>query len=890
MPNGSGTKHSMRFLVCLIAVVFLMSLNAAAQATLGTLQGKVTDEQGGPLPGVAIAMKNIDTGYAYSSQSRVEGDYTIAGIQAGKYEVEVSLPGFEKQIRTGLIFNVGSILKIDFILKPSTISEEVTVTAPSPMVEVTKSEVSKVIDRAKIDDLPLLDRSFSALAMMKAGVSGDRSNAQPSGSEEITVDGVSNERVARNDQKTSIPADAIEEFRVLTNQFQAEFGNTSGMIWTVITRSGTNELRGRLSYFKKDETFDDVNYFVNHTGYEGAEIPEDQYTKPPYAYDLFGGVLGGPIKKDKAHFFISYEGLRQKSYTRIASPLVPQEEITVESKPNQLMAKLNYQLSKKHLFTLRYNMYSETETNQGIGGLSTKERGYDWENTVHDIQANWMFYPTGNTMNEFRVLYSGSDGEDFVHFPGTFSIDRPSGLFGKPSSYPQGGVEKRYQIVDNFSLFLDKHNIKFGFDVSRIKETGFAHYYMPGQFVFQTDSPFDPNDFNTYPLLFVYNAGNPVFDLDYTEAAVFVQDTWKISQRLTLNIGLRWNYYDCDGISIDHGDIRHFNPRFGFSYDPVGDGKTTIRGGIGTFTQNPQLNIGLFGALMAGMEVRTMYYPNYPDPFQPNPFMDPILGTLPIDQYTTAENMAPPTTVQATLGAEREIMKNVSVGLDLVYAKGSHFTRLENWNPVIPGTKNKRVDPTRGNAYTFADNGRSEYKAMYVTVTKRYADGWSLDVAYTLSESKADVESEQTQPWSYDADAWDRQYSYASNDARHRLTISGIVDLPWGFQLAGLFSYHSAFPWNAVYAQDKNLDSLKNDYVDQYRNSRRGFAYNNINLRLSKSFTIDRFRLQILAEAFNLFNTVNYYGIYPYFGTADFGIPIAADSPRQFQLGARIDF
>lgn len=289
--NGSKSSTIGLFAACLLTVFLLVGGNASAQATLGTLEGVTTDDQGVGLPGVTLTMTNKETGYSYSAVSRSDGRYVIAGIQPGIYDIEVILAGFETQKRMGMTFNVGGILKIDFALKASTLAAEVTVTAESPMVEVTKSEVSKVIDRSKIENLPLLNRSLSGLAMMKAGVVGDQSNAQPSGSEEVTVDGVSNERVARNDQKTTIPADAIQEFRVLTNQYQAEFGNSSGMIWTVQTRSGTNDLRGRLSYFMKDETFDDVNYFVNHDGYKGTKLSKDQYDNPPLQIQP---LRGGP--------------------------------------------------------------------------------------------------------------------------------------------------------------------------------------------------------------------------------------------------------------------------------------------------------------------------------------------------------------------------------------------------------------------------------------------------------------------------------------------------------------------------------------------------------------------------------------------------------------------
>ena len=297
--NGSKSGTIGLFAACLMTV-FLLVGNASAQATLGTLEGVTTDDQGVGLPGVTLTMTNKETGYSYSAVSRSDGRYVIAGIQPGQYDIEVVLAGFETQKRIGMTFNVGGILKVDFTLKASTLAEEVTVTAESPMVEVTKSEVSKVIDRSKIDNIPLVDRNFSGLAMMKAGVVGDQSNAQPSGSEEVTVDGVSNERVARNDQKTTIPADAIQEFRVLTNQYQAEFGNSSGMIWTVQTRSGTNDLRGRLSYFMKNETFDDVNYFVNHDGYKGTKLSKDQCTTSPLTSTTFSArSWAGPSRRTR---------------------------------------------------------------------------------------------------------------------------------------------------------------------------------------------------------------------------------------------------------------------------------------------------------------------------------------------------------------------------------------------------------------------------------------------------------------------------------------------------------------------------------------------------------------------------------------------------------------
>ena len=185
----------------------------------------------------------MDRGYEYRTVSRQDGHYIISGVEPGTYEVRVALPGFAAQIRQGLIIKVGAKLKIDFRLSVEILKEEIIVRAPAPMVEVAKSEISSVVDRREIDDLPLLDRDFAALTYTKPGIqeSGSgSSNAQPLGSEEMLVDGVSNENVPRNTMRTQLPADAIEEFRVITNQYQAEFGNSSGMMRTAITRSGTN--------------------------------------------------------------------------------------------------------------------------------------------------------------------------------------------------------------------------------------------------------------------------------------------------------------------------------------------------------------------------------------------------------------------------------------------------------------------------------------------------------------------------------------------------------------------------------------------------------------------------------------------------------------------------
>ena len=893
----ASIRKPMFVLAFLALAIFFTGAKAAAQTTSVTLEGRVTDEQGSPLPGATVAAKNAETGYAKSATTKEDGRYIISGLQAGRYECEISIPGFAKETRKGLAFAVGARLTIDFVLKQTTIEEEVTITAQSPVVETTKSEISGVVDRIKIDSLPLLDRDFAALTLIKAGVASEygdiRSNAQPYGSEDILTDGVSNEWVGRNTVNMAIPADAIQEFRVMTNQYEAEYGNASGMVRSALTRSGTNAFRGRAAFFYRDELFDNVNYFVNHEKYDGPELSKDEYEKAPFSHYNWSGNIGGPIKKDKAHFFLLYEGTSHKEYYTITSPLVEKETLPWDSSNNQLLFKLNYQLSEKNNFSFRYGLNRPRQNDVGAGGVFTKTMAYDNREIAHDVQFNWTNYPSDNTMNEVRVFYSyQSYSSHSAYDDNAYTIQRPSGYFGKYPNIPQEVPTTRYQLVENFSLFLGNHSLKFGVDASRVRSTGFVDQYVPGFYIFDTDEPFDPANFFTYPFLLVKSPKRADIDSPYWEVGAFVQDSWRVTPRLTLNYGLRYNYYQVQFLDIDTSNLRHFNPRFGFSWDPIGDGRTVIRGGIGTYSQNPQLNLGLLVGIMDQLVIQYLFYPGYPNPNVPNPFLPPIPPMdVPLSKYQGEPNMIAPYTVQTTLGFQREFVTDLSIGFDLVWSKGQKLSRVENDNAIIPGTRFLRPDMTKADIFVFRMAGKSDYKGLYVTVSKRYSHGWSLDIAYTLSKGMADVETEQTEPFSYDPDGWDRMYGPTDFDARHRLAVMGILDLPWGFQFSGLGYYRSAIPWTPFYLTDVNLDSLPSDMEPgKNRNSRRGFDQLFLNLRLSKYFNIERLRLQIFAEVYNLSNKANFGSVFDRIDTPDFGKPTTAGDPRRFQLGARFDF
>lgn len=875
-----------------------------AQSSLAALEGRVTDDNKNPLPGADISIKNTASGYVLGSVARPDGTYIISGIQAGTYDITVSLSSFATQIRKGVTFAVGAKVSIDFSLTPSTISKEVTVIAEAPMVEVTKSEISTVVNRDMIEALPLLNRDFSGLTVVTAGVIEGVANGQPFGSGEMSVDGTSDKSVMQNTILTMIPADAIQEFRVITNQAMPEFGNMSGLATTAITRSGTNEIRGRLSLFYRNENLANPNYFVNHAEYNGPELPKDQWQKSPYSRWNLGGFIGGPIKKDKAHFFIAFEGVDTRPYVLITSPLVPRESVEQKTWNYHILAKFNYQLNKSNQFSLRFDVAPFHGDNQGIGGLYTKERAVTYRERNFSAHGEWTWFPSSKTMNELRVQFNYMRSYSDPLDNSLYTIERPSGYLGKDQVYLQYNNEDKYELADNFSLFLGDHSLKAGIDyIYAPSGTSRMDLYVPGMIVFTTDAPFNAGDPSTYPYLFQYNSTHkPVsLNMPYSLLGIFVQDSWKAHPRFTLNYGLRWNYYNLTGLKFKPGDIHNFNPRIGFSWDPTGQGTSSIRGGIGTYTANLNSQCAVPIMFWKQFKLRIRVFPGYPDPNALNPFI-PIKIDFPADtgDYVSSTLIAP-WSLQTSLGYQRELAKDISVSADLIYSKGYNLLRAENLNPVIPGTIYDHVDPTRTNVMAVSDKGKSEYEGLYLTFSKRYSNGWSLDVSYTLSKSMADTDSQGgdirvdqggvTTPWSYDANAWERAYGRTFYDARHKLTITGIADLPLGFQLTGLFYYRSATPWNAVYAEDVNLDSLTGDYVDFHRNSRTGFDAMWLNLRLSKFIRFSSsLRVQLFAEAYNVTNRANFATVQSVLGTAQFGKPLAADDPRLIQLGVRLDF
>jgi len=883
-------KHNKKIIVIIFCIVFLLLMfyqKIFSQETLVTVYGFVSVMSENQLPGASITVKNLDTGYEYQAISQDDGRYIISGIQPGQYEMKVEMAGFAIEKKPNIIFNIGAKFKIDFDLQIEKIKEEIVVTAEVPLIEISKSEVSSVVEKKEIEDLPLKDRDYQELVKLLPGVQESTSNAQAWASEEIMLDGVSNTRNMEKDNRSNIPADAIQEFRVFTNQFSAEYGNASGLLTNSITRSGGNEIRGRLSFFWRSEVFDSKNYFardIDKTELDGL---------------YYGGFIGGPIKKDKTHFFLAFEGLYKKTFRLVTSPLVPQESVPSQATNTQFLFKLNHNFSGKNMFTFRFSYDQPLVTNYNVGGLRTKEQAADESIKSYDFQGNWTSVTSSNTLNELRLLYGTFREEKTVNNPDDFYIVRPSGFLGGLYTAPYQYSEKRVQIVENFSIYLKNHTMKIGFDLNFISTDGDYSIYYPGMYQFNTDETFNSMDPVSYPFLFVGAQNKQVLDsFKVNNHGFFIQDSWNIHQNITLNLGLRYNYYDLESLDIDNSTWKSFNPRFGFSWDISGDNKTSLRGGIGTFSNSIFTFYAARVAQSKAADLRIILMPGYPDPNQPNPF-SPFLPfpttELPPLEYVSQEKQIPPYTMQVTLGVQRQIFEDTLVNVDLVWSKGYGLLRDNNLNAGIPGSNGLlRPDMTKGDVFVYESSGKSEYKAIQLGLKKRYSNGWSGKLAYTFSKSMTNVASdwlgtEEQMSWNNP----DKDWGPHQFDARHRLNLTGTFDLPYGFRISAIVRYFSAYPYNIILGYDANKDGQNLDYEEGVnRFSARGQDFFSIDTRIIKDIQLKPLNFQLFVDIFNLTNRANFIAN-SYIGnrqSANFGNPTAACDPRLIQLGLRIDF
>jgi Carboxypeptidase regulatory-like domain/TonB dependent receptor len=875
---------------------------ARGQAITATLQGVVRDVSRAVLPGATVTLRDLTTGFVRTTTTDTAGSYVLSQLPAGMYDLSVELSGFKTVRREAIRFQIGQETTLDVALEVGGVAETVTVRGEAPLVEVTKSSLGQTISREQIDSLPLPGRQASSLALLVPGVVQRGTSTeepvgtggQPRGSGETLVDGVSTELMAVNSIRSTTPPDAVQEFQVITNQYQAEFGNATGVILNTITRSGTNDLHGRIYYFQRDEALDARNAFAT--------------SEASFEQKQTGGWLGGPIVRDRTHYFVSYEATRRLQIATVTSPVAP-GDVEQPFDNNQILGKVTHQFNANNRLTGRFGLDRPERDNVGVGGNTLEEVGFKQLSEDLSYVGHLTSVLSNRALNEVRVQLSDARSQLDPKRADVFTIMRPTSTSGKASNVPQAFPELRFQLVDNYSYEYGRHRIKVGIDFNRVVlGDGYVYQNTPGVFQFDTDRPFDASDLTTYPRAFVGNEGDPNFRFVSTGVAAFAQDAWHLPRNVTLNLGLRYDAWDVTGLDLQKSN---FAPRLSAAWDPFGTNKTVIRAGYGVFYNNVLTNVTLFTTFLANQRSIVIPNPGYPDPFSRGTPLNAPLST-----YIAQPDQPLPVAYHTTAGFQREIGSRWSVGADYVNSRGRDLIRIVDTNPTLPPAYTSRIDPTRGFVRILESTGYSDYDGLLVNLRGRVSARDQIQVAYTLASYKTTTEADNNPIQQDDLNKND-SYGYGDNDQRHRLVVSGYVTLPWDIQLGGVLTARSGVPFNITTGTDINRNSVFNErpnlapgarvgtddmkdrssfvnpglaFGDLPRNAGRRPAYWTLDARIAKRFRIGPTSIEGLVEAFNLTNRVNYNGFVGNLSSGQFGRPNTAFDARQVQLGVRFEF
>lgn len=633
------------FSIAAIIAAVCISISAQSQTTTGTVQGTVTDPNGAVISGATITVRNNATGFERTANSNSDGFFTAPLLPLGQYKMTVSAGGFANTVLDNVDVTIGQTLNLNIAMKVGGASETVDVSAEAEGVETARTELSTQINQRSVENLPINRRDFSRFALLTPGVSivqgpdGDEItiNGQKGIQNNVSIDGADSNNPFFGEQRGgqrpafTISLESVKEFQVVPVGASAEFGRSSGGFINAVTKSGTNKFSGAAFLFFRNQSLSGQNPDAVDAG-----LPVEDFTN----YQ-FGGNIGGPIKKDKAFFFLAYERNDGESSkpnfidpvlanifaTRFGSP----DEETVINRTNDadvLLAKVDINVNGNNLLTLRHN-YSRAEQINGTFDVPTwgsSANGRETDNSNAFIaQVVTNFTPT--LLNEFRFQWAKEERPRFYDGPdlpdttiGTFAGDI-SYRFGRPFFLPVPSDDVRLQFTDNFTIIKGNHTVKLGADLNRTRVSQTFIGFARGRYIFAAPTielaiqGFQDYINNVSPAglsLFLQFApiGNRTIEEAGTQAyttiepGLYVQDSWQMRRNLTLNMGFRWEAqfqpdpinapsdtaysefvndprFPSDGTIPDFTD--GWSPRLALSWSPGSDGKTAIRLGAGIY-------------------------------------------------------------------------------------------------------------------------------------------------------------------------------------------------------------------------------------------------------------------------------------------------------------------
>ncbi len=910
--------------------------------------GDVSDIGGSTLPGVRVVAVNQDTGFEHNASTREDGSYSLT-VPPGTYVVSISAEGFEAQTQTVRAL-IGQALTLDFRLSlDSVFTENITVVGDRP-VEIRTTEVATNVTSEQIENLPQSDRNFLNFAGLAPGVRVSNNEfrkeisagALPSQNTNVFIDGASYKNdilqggVVGQDASRGnpFPQNAVQEFRVLTQNYKAEYQKASSAIIAAITKSGGNATRGDVFLYYQDKSLAEQDDFSEERG-------ED---KPEYERFQGGVSIGGPIRRDQLHYFFSYERNEQERANTVflgSATDFPAFQDYVGSfvspfESDLYFGKLSWQMGNGQLLDASANFREESDI-RNFGGQTSFESAEDIQNEVGTFVLKHQA-PGSRWLNEATASYQEYKWNPTPLNPNLVGREYIGLIRVGGRDTEQDFTQERLALRDDISFlgleWRGSHLIKAGGNVDFLEYKVRKEQFGNPLYLFRSDFG------GAFPFEARYGVGDPNLDSENRQYGVYVQDDWDVTSRLTVNLGLRWDYEtdmlnndyvtpdavrnDLAGLISDEyftdGDDRdasfdQVQPRLGISYDLSGKGSTVIFGGWGRYYDRTLYNEILDERFRLNYGVRTFRFSldGLPRDSQPTIVWRPEYLTRAGLEGLIASGAAPrPEVFLINNNTEAPVSDQWSAGVRQTFGPALvslTYTNIRSENGFTYLFGNRRPDGTCclslanfSNILISSDDKQAWYQGAYLTVDKPYtaSSRWGATFAYTYSEAEQnggdlfslDFPTVQAYP----------RYPTAS-DEPHRVVMSGIVGLPWGLRASTLITLGSGTPYNI---DDASRGFGPNEFVFR-RNAGRpekedfiipdAFAYRTVDLRLQKDFNVGGNEIGLIAEAFNVFDYEN-YGCYNGFiapasgaPNANFGKPGCLIEPgRRLQFGVSYSF
>ena len=929
----------LRVVLCglLFGAFFIVGINrnyAQSQALNGQIEGVVMDSNGAALPNVSITVRNIETGTERQITSDASGVYRAPLLPLGIYRVTAELTNFKRLVREGITVNTGQTATVNLTLETGDVSATVTVTSDAPIADPGKIDVGRVMNTREIQNLPLVSRNPYNYSLLQANVTG-RPNSE-FGVPRINANGYARRTNYQLDGNNNTQGDRagirlmpiseifISEVQLVTNGFSAEFGNTPGLIMNAITPSGTNGFHGTASYRFRRTPFSSRPFNTSPTA-----------QKPGTKVDDVAGAIGGPIIKDRWQFYTGYEFVKRDlggeplrvitisaaDQAALITAGVPSSAfptvIPAAQKVNFFILRSDAQLNDANRLTGRYNYFKNISPDNINGQTNTLQRSIDFNDVSYSFGLQLASIISSKTLNEFRYQYATRNSQNLANAnSGTGPTIVISGIanFGAPTNANTiSPLETTNQIQDNLTYTFGEHSVKVGGGFTRYNDERRSGIFY--QYTFPSIAAYAAavNGSNTRGYSqYVESFGDPEVKFNSTFYNFFAQDDWKITRRLKLNYGLRYDLYDIPKADPNSPfpasqkfkvDKNNFAPRLGIVYAlREGNRPTVLRASAGIYYDVPYSDMYLRAIQNNG----SPKYFNFT--FGPTsagaPAFPSNLGSLPTGTVlprqsidTVSPDFKNLYAIHTNIQVEQALTNDLSVTAGFIHSSGRHIPVYRNINclptsgtladgRLIYGTRNangtlapctNRLFPQFQNILSVESVGNSNYNAATFQLAKRFSKGYQFSVNYTLSRSTDDAPEQNLVAASTLAleapenRAFDKGKSLA--DQTHTFIMSFVGRPQFNFenkalkyilnnnQFGIIATANNGETYNIITNQDLNGDGV---FVDRpvgiVRNSGRTPKQFNVDLRYSRfiPFT-ERFRLEFFAEAVNIFNINSVY-------------------------------